>query len=110
MTLVGPMQTQIETTQHFTPFNTEWKSLKKLICVFVYLQAVVACGEGQIDDQTKLLLFFLQCVQQVPGTKDIRRWKLTVQSLKYTIILSQNPTAYFHNIKGRTDFQGEKRA
>lgn len=53
------------------------------LCFLVaYMQFIVACGEGQVDDQTEFLVFFVQSVQQLPGTKDIRTWKLMVQRLK----------------------------
>lgn len=46
------------------------------------LHFVVARGEGQVDDQTELLVLFAQRIQQLPGTEHIRGRQLAVQSLQ----------------------------
>lgn len=46
-----------------------------------YLDLVVAFGEGQVNDQAKLLVVFVHSVQQLPGTKDLRMWKQAVERL-----------------------------
>lgn len=50
--------------------------------VVYYLDLVVAFGEGQVNDQAKLLVVFVQSVQQLPGTKDLRMWEQAVKRLK----------------------------
>lgn len=61
------------------------KPLKHVrVFVFVYLWFVVTCGEGEVNDQTEFLVFFVQSVQQLPGTEHIRTRKLTVQRLMET--------------------------
>lgn len=47
-----------------------------------YLYSVIASGEGQVNDQTKLLVSFVHSVQQLPGAEDVRTLKVTVQRLR----------------------------
>lgn len=43
-----------------------------------YLYIIVAAGESQVNNEAKLLIFFVQSVQQLPVAEDVWRSKLAV--------------------------------
>lgn len=87
-TLADPTHKQRETSAPFGlhPLKSDKKSHENIHVAYsymvYYLDLVVAFGEGQVNDQAKLLVVFVQSVQQLPGTKDLRMWKQAVERLK----------------------------